>query len=166
MHFVCMVLCVRVCSADSSASGVTASVACPMACETLCGIDYDECLSKPCQHGGTCVESNTDISVNREKFMCTCTSLWTGEACELGVSALSQAHSAPSAIHSCAGAYCYAGAYYYRQACKDSTTWHSNTGSDPCSNYVKTRRGSTFQYCSTDKGRSPGGNQASWNQSA
>jgi len=99
-----------------------------MACETLCGIDYDECLSKPCQHGGTCVESNTDISVNREKFMCTCTSLWTGEACELG-------------------------------ACKDSTTWHSNTGSDPCSNYVKTRRGSTFKYCSTDMGRSPGGNQ-------
>ena len=57
-----------------------------MACETLCGIDYDECLSKPCKNGGVCKESKTDVSVNREDFMCTCTSTWTGGTCDKGVS--------------------------------------------------------------------------------
>ena len=56
-----------------------------MACETLCGIDYDECLSKPCKNGGVCRESKTDVSVNREDFMCTCTSTWTGDTCNKGV---------------------------------------------------------------------------------
>ena len=73
-------------TADSSEAGITASIGCPMACETLCGIDYDECLSKPCKNGGVCKESKTDVSVNREDFMCTCTSTWTGDTCDLGVS--------------------------------------------------------------------------------
>ena len=73
-------------TADSSEAGITASIGCPMACETLCGIDYDECLSKPCKNGGVCKESKTDVSVNREDFMCTCTSTWTGDTCDKGVS--------------------------------------------------------------------------------
>ena len=69
-------------------AGVTASVGCPMACETLCGIDYDECASKPCKNGGTCKESRADVSVNREEFMCTCTTTWGGDTCTIGVRAI------------------------------------------------------------------------------
>ena len=73
--------------ADESMSGIAASIGCPMACETLCGVDFDECASKPCQNGGTCLESKTDISINRDDFVCTCASTWTGHTCSLGVRA-------------------------------------------------------------------------------
>jgi hypothetical protein len=42
-----------------------------------CDIDVDECMSSPCQHGGTCIESSVDVSVPADSYHCECTADWS-----------------------------------------------------------------------------------------
>ena len=55
-----------------------------------CTVDVDECWSGPCQNGGTCVDSSSDVSVAPNEYRCDCVSGWggvttaafTGQDCE------------------------------------------------------------------------------------
>lgn len=40
-------------------------------------VDVDECLSNPCQNGGTCVDNSGSHS-------CICLAGWTGQNCTIG----------------------------------------------------------------------------------
>lgn len=43
----------------------------------LLSVEINECSSRPCQNGGTCVDG-------ANSFTCDCASGWTGTLCELG----------------------------------------------------------------------------------
>ena len=45
-----------------------------------CVLDINECVSKPCQHSGTCIDE-----VNR--YTCNCVTGYTGVNCETSMSA-------------------------------------------------------------------------------
>ena len=42
-----------------------------------CDMDLDECISTPCQNGGTCTESSDDPSVPANSYHCECTDDWS-----------------------------------------------------------------------------------------
>ena len=42
---------------------------------TLCDVDYDECLSNPCQHGARCLN-------NRNHYECLCSLSYDGTNCQ------------------------------------------------------------------------------------
>ena len=44
----------------------------------LQSIDFDDCLSNPCQNGGTCQDE-----IN--SYTCNCTAGFTGHDCEIGI---------------------------------------------------------------------------------
>lgn len=46
-------------------------------CSLISHVDVDECLSNPCQNGGTCVDNSGSHS-------CICLAGWTGQNCTIG----------------------------------------------------------------------------------
>lgn len=42
----------------------------------MCRVDIDECLSQPCQHGGSCIQPTINM------YRCMCTPGYTGTNCE------------------------------------------------------------------------------------
>ena len=48
-----------------------------------CSVDIDECVSKPCQNGGTCLQSGEQGSVIiAGLYQCVCLVGYTGDDCE------------------------------------------------------------------------------------
>ena len=43
-----------------------------------CGLDVDECLSKPCANGATC-------SAGRDAYTCKCTAGYSGKKCDVDI---------------------------------------------------------------------------------
>ena len=50
-------------------------------CCRITQADINECHSKPCQHGGVCVESSTLSSIALGQFECQCDPAWAGPTC-------------------------------------------------------------------------------------
>jgi hypothetical protein len=50
---------------------------CSMLTGGNCDIDVDECMSSPCQNGGTCTESIVDSFVPADSYHCECTADWS-----------------------------------------------------------------------------------------
>ena len=71
----------ELCGDDTGTGGIQAKQACPLSCEFACGADSNECLSQPCQNGGSCVESTTVRSIALGKFECRCLPTWGGALC-------------------------------------------------------------------------------------
>ena len=57
----------------------------PMTSCAMCAVaDVGECLSAPCQHGGTCVRRDSVFDPMTAGYDCICDAHYTGLHCELG----------------------------------------------------------------------------------
>jgi hypothetical protein len=48
---------------------------------SLCQRDEDECISAPCQNGGTCKDSTTSTSIDVDAYVCFCVPGYSGPTC-------------------------------------------------------------------------------------
>ena len=46
-----------------------------------CDVDTDECASKPCANGATCIESNIDSGIPLKHYQCSCVDGFSNGAC-------------------------------------------------------------------------------------
>jgi hypothetical protein len=49
-----------------------------------CNIDVNECASSPCQHGATCSESTSQLSVTYHAYRCSCAAGYANGWCQYG----------------------------------------------------------------------------------
>ena len=47
-----------------------------------CDMDVDECASRPCQNGATCIESSVDASISFHAYQCKCAAGYANGVCE------------------------------------------------------------------------------------
>ena len=69
------------CQEGGGAGSARLAAACRVKTGGRCDWDLDECMSFPCQHSSTCVESGTVSSVSLNSFSCRCFQGWANGNC-------------------------------------------------------------------------------------
>ena len=68
-----------VCDYDAS---IYTGTECAKSLGGRCDVDVNECASDPCGSHGACIESETDETMDVNKFRCACQPHWRGELCD------------------------------------------------------------------------------------
>ena len=63
--------------------------------------DIDECATKPCKNGGRCLESGASQTVAPGKFICKCSSYWTGHDCGTDVNECAVSNGGCDVLQTC-----------------------------------------------------------------
>jgi hypothetical protein len=72
-------------AAKSVAAGVFLCSCAAGFSKSSCQVDIDECVSQPCQNGGTCSESGGSEIEASDAFACACVGGFNGSSCEIDV---------------------------------------------------------------------------------